>query len=85
MGLSNLQPRLQVAVRTIAPVSAAERIRKGPRRNVVPGRVSARKSRPLQGGALRRWQHHWYIDATSGNSETVAPCLPISTLARYFT
>jgi len=54
MGLSTLQPRLQVAVRTIAPVSAAERIRKGPRRKIVPGRASARKPRPLQGGAIRR-------------------------------
>jgi len=45
LGLDTLQNRLQASVRSLSPVSPAERIRKGPRDKALVARPSARKVR----------------------------------------
>lgn len=53
LSLRSLQKRLQTAVRTLAPVSPAERKRKGPQRKFTPPRASGRKDL-LMADARRR-------------------------------
>jgi hypothetical protein len=45
LGLGTLQSQLQAAVRTVSPVSSAERNRKGPGGKIVPEAASGRKAR----------------------------------------